>query len=512
MTNQPTYPARHLEVLITAQEAYPTFERKVLAAKSEVVMGFRIFDPNTKLRSVEARAIGDTWADLLQHVLNNGVRVELYLADFDAVAATDLHQACWKSLRILKGLNYDNGQLTVEPLLHPARMGWILRQLFRPFGAKKIRQFEERLAELPAQQKRRALLDAPGIRALIKRGSRFVAPAFPASHHQKIAVIDSHWVYIGGLDLDERRYDDRQHDKPAQETWHDVQVMLEDEAVAKAAVGHLRSFADVTAGKRPVTPAPGLLRTLSAKRKGPNLWGMSPKPVLSEIYQRHLALIKSARELIYLETQFFRDLGLAQALAQRAQENPKLRMILVVPGAPETVAFRQNPALDGRFGDHLQTRAINIIEQAFGSRMLIASPVQRRSVDAQDIDSERASLHNAPLIYLHAKVSIFDDTAAIVSSANLNGRSFHWDTEAGIEFTHPDETAQIRKRVMGHWLPEDAPAQSIIPASAFPYWQQIVNDNATQHPAGKQGFLVPYNATAAQKTATPVPGMPPEMV
>ncbi len=44
---------------------------------------------------------------------------------------------------------------------------------------------------------------------------------------------------------------------------------------------------------------------------------------------------------------------------------------------------------------------------------------------------DRDRLGGAPMIYVHAKVSIFDRSAAIVSSANLNGRSLRWDTEAG---------------------------------------------------------------------------------
>ena len=46
------------------------------------------------------------------------------------------------------------------------------------------------------------------------------------------------------------------------------------------------------------------------------------------------------------------------ALARRARECPDLRLILILPGAPETVAFKQSPALEGRYGDFLQARCI----------------------------------------------------------------------------------------------------------------------------------------------------------
>ena len=54
-------------------------------------------------------------------------------------------------------------------------------------------------------------------------------------------------------------------------------------------------------------------------------------------------------------------------------------------------------------------------------------------------------------------VSIFDGAAAIVSSANLNGRSLRWDTEAGVLLTDPDTVASLRQRLMAHWLFKSEP-------------------------------------------------------
>ena len=47
--------AGDFDVMITADEAWPAFERAVLSARSHVVAGFRIFDLSTRLRSTEAR-------------------------------------------------------------------------------------------------------------------------------------------------------------------------------------------------------------------------------------------------------------------------------------------------------------------------------------------------------------------------------------------------------------------------------------------------------------------------
>ncbi|MFO7758707.1 MAG: hypothetical protein R6V26_09565 [Roseovarius sp.] len=51
--------------LVTAAEAYPVFEQCVLNAGTEIRMSFRIFDLRTRLRSAEAREIGETWFDLI---------------------------------------------------------------------------------------------------------------------------------------------------------------------------------------------------------------------------------------------------------------------------------------------------------------------------------------------------------------------------------------------------------------------------------------------------------------
>ena len=122
------------QILITAQEAFPAFERRVLAARSHIVMGFRLFDPLTRLRSDAAREVGETWVDLLADALERGVRIDIHHADFDPVAAARLHRRCWRNVRVLCGLRELVGpkaaeRLTVHSDLHPARTGALARVL-----------------------------------------------------------------------------------------------------------------------------------------------------------------------------------------------------------------------------------------------------------------------------------------------------------------------------------------------------------------------------------------------
>lgn len=497
------------QFLIEADEAYPAFERLVLGAEKEVVLGFRIFDPSTRLRSQEARAVGETWRDLIEHVLRRGVDVELYLADFDPLGATRLHEGTWKTVDALRPIKArlpeGAGRLTVRPRLHPARLGLLPHMLFWPLIRFRLWQLR-RHGEKPRERRR-----LPRLRAMLSRAT--AVTAYPASHHQKIAAIDGRWLYIGGLDLDERRYDDHTHDQPAQQTWHDVQTLLDDPARAEEAAAHLRSFGPITAGKVAPDPAPHLLRTLSRKRSRPNIWHMSPKPLMTEILDRHIALIERSERLIYLESQFFRDRDIAEALARRAAEVPDLRLVLLLPGAPDSVAFQNRPSLDGRFGDHLQCVCIDRVLDAFGPSCLVASPVQQRSTKPEDEGSDRLSLHGAPLIYVHAKVSIFDDHAAIISSANLNGRSLKWDTEAGVEFDQPEDIARLRSRLHAHWWTGGQGDENAPPLERFfETWRSGMIANAERPPEDRHGFLVPYDQTAARATAVPIPGAPAEMV
>ena len=237
---------------------------------------------------------------------------------------------------------------------------------------------------------------------------------------------------------------------------------------------------------------------------------MSPRRVVREIDDWHRSSISGAQTFIYLETQFFRDLSLANALARRARENPGLGVILVLPAAPEDVAFEGNGDRAVRFGEWLQARSLRTIRRAFGpERLLVASPVRPQWADEE---TGRAVLHGAPIIYVHAKVSIFDSDRASVTSANLNGRSLRWDTEAGVTLDNPEHVALLRRRCMEHWLPKDADPAMLDPATALPLWRDMVEGNARRRPDERAGFLVPHDPTPAQEFGEDLPGVPPEAV
>ncbi|WP_299728058.1 phospholipase D-like domain-containing protein [uncultured Tateyamaria sp.] len=505
--------ARRFDVLLTAKEAYPALEGEFMSAKHDIIAGFRVFDPWTTLRSDQARQIGETWFDLIIATLNRGVQIEMILSDFDPVVRPSMHTYAWECLRGLiaagEASNHPE-RLRVRTSMHPARVGILPRLALWARSTREIRNNLIAVNQLSPLDKQDYLDRAPGLKPMVKwRGQdlipRLRPPALiPVTHHQKLAVFDGETLYAGGLDLNDRRYDTPDHNRAAKDTWHDTQVLV-DGPIAREAATHLRSFEAVTYGTRP-QPMRHLLRTISARRKLPWL-PLSPKASVNELATEHAVQIAQSERLIYLESQFFRDKTLARQLARRARENPDLTLILILPAAPEEIAFDQSPGPDAAFGEHLQVASIEIIQKAFGPRLFIGAPAQPRAAEPDG----RATHFDAPIVYLHAKVSIFDDRSAIVSSANLNGRSLSWDTEVGVQTDTQAEVDHLKTRCFTHWLGTDARPEFFEADTACAAWSNRARQNASLPPEQRTGFLLPYLTSPARNMGYNLPGVPDEM-
>lgn len=487
-------PITGLDVFLTAEEAFPAFERLFLGAEHSVAAGFRIFDLAARLRSVEAQAVGESWFDLFEHTLSRGVNITLVVSDFDPVIGTKYHRKSWETARQLAAVDEvaDRGKLTFRISRHPARAGIIPRTLLKNRVREKFRELE------PDR-------NTPGLDHVSEDD---LFELSPVTHHQKLAVFDRKTLYIGGLDLDERRFDTKDHAQEPEETWQDVQVAVTG-PVVEAALEHLTSFEAVVSAKRDPVPAKeGFLRTLSSKR-WPAPLHISPKTLVNEIEAAHHSAVSRAKDLIYFETQFLRHMPLADAVAHAGRDNPDLKIIVVLPAAPEDVAFENSDGRDARMGEHLQAEAVSCVIDSFGARALVCSPAQRlRAGDA----SGRDTLEESPIVYVHSKVSIFDTTEAIVSSANLNGRSLRWDTEAGIHLTRVDHVSHLRERLMGHWMPQIEAGSTNGVTDIFEAWRKTVWADAERAPEDRLGRLLPYDIGAAEELGKPVPYVPNELV
>ncbi|WP_010140019.1 phospholipase D family protein [Oceanicola sp. S124] len=510
--------APQFALLVTAAEMYPALETLCLEAREEILMSFRIFDPRTRLRSTAAQDLGlETWGQLIAHVAARGVRVRLLIADFDPVFTPDLHRAAWDSGKgfaqaLLKEAQARQREdfLGAEVLVarHEGRAAKIWNRIFR----SRIRAAQKDLRRWSPDR-----LTPPQLRAL-----QGVMRLRPATLHQKFAVADGRRAVIGGIDIDERRWDDEDHDRRAEETWHDVSTAVTGvvcrairrhfaECWQRAITSNSTSFAaepDAECARGPL-PAqrrsavgPRLLRTLSEARSGPLRLG--PRARITEHEEAHLAAFEIAERLVYLETQFFRHMPLARALARRARARPELNCVLILPSEPERVIFDGAKSLDARHEQALQLRCLNHLRDAFGDRLAVLAPAQPRPAPP----NTPKPIHGAPVVYLHSKVTLVDDRVGIIGSANLNGRSMRWDTEASVQFQDAGQIRQARERLVASWL---RGAEAGINPRRAADWTRLASEEAARAPEQRKTFLLPWPEARNRRFARWFPLLPAEM-
>jgi phosphatidylserine/phosphatidylglycerophosphate/cardiolipin synthase-like enzyme len=154
-----------------------------------------------------------------------------------------------------------------------------------------------------------------------------------------------------------------------------------------------------------------------------------------ELRNLTLASIAAAREVIYLENQYFTSPVITEALARRLSEPDGPQIVLVITsGSPSW--------FDQMTMDHARGAMVWRLRAAdtYG-RFRAFSPVTSGGTH----------------IIVHSKTTLIDDTLIRVGSANLNNRSFGFDTE--LELALPCETPQariqaaaLRDRLVGHFM------------------------------------------------------------
>lgn len=497
-----------LRPLITASEMFPALEEMLLDARDEVLLAFRIFDARTLLRSDRALALGlTTWADLLTHVAEKGVSIRLLLADFDPVFTADLHRDAWASAGRFAHRLRDCPQAEIICALHDCSPAPLWQLVFNGPISRRKKELENRPPEMLTRPQASALQGHYRLR--------------PVTLHQKFAVVDQTRAIIGGIDVDERRWDDSNHDQRPEDTWHDVSMAVSG-PVASDIRRHFADCWDRARGEcgtvfsaqvtdlpeaapaaRPITTdvkAPSLLRTVSTHQKGPIRFG--PATRVREHATAHLDLFAKARDHVYIESQFFRHMPLARALANRAAEIPDLELTLVLPTEPERIIFGRSKGTDARHAQALQLRCLSHLRKAFGDRLAVVSPVQPRPAP----EGTPMPVEGSGIIYLHSKVTLIDDAIGIVGSANLNGRSLLWDTEASLMFHDPETIRDLRLRLARKWL-GSAPGD---PANADT-WTSAARAAADTEPEQRLSRVLPYPEGRNRRFARFVPVLPAEM-
>ncbi len=540
--------------LIEAADMFPALEERVLDAERSVWLSFRIFDPDTKTRSERARELGlEDWSALLLHTVRRGVDVRILLADFEPVLADYLHAGSWHTYQRVRAIlekldEHERTRLQLIVIQHEGEIGWCWRQLLRPLLRRRIRRIVEKLL-------RRGHNDdggfdtRPGLWRHLAweeeqaTGWKAAPPPrlWPATYHQKFVVIDGRQTIIGGLDLDERRWDDRRHRQRANETWHDMSALIEGPVVADAALHFARLWNaelpryretveewtdgagrrlmldplnEASAGTEPQPPAGRatvqIARTLS--RRHPSPFAIGPRHCVRELKAAHRNVIASARRLLYIEAQFFRSKEAADWVEQAMRRNPALEVIILIANVPEEIAFEgQTDNLAHRHGEHLQARALGrLLRKAGPGRVGLFTLAKREEVrpSEEQFEESRGTAYGSGLIHIHSKLVIADDEACLLSSANINGRSFEWDTELGFIWRESGEAiAEFRRRLwwqlFGGALPEPMNLEG---------WRDAARFNSSVEPHERKGFVVPYQLGRARRFARPYWFIPDDLV
>lgn len=552
------YPVREgarVTPLVESAQMYPTLERTILKAERFVWLAFRVFDPDTKLRSEEAKREGhETWRDLLIGAVRRGVEVRILLTDFEPVTADYLHAASWRSFRSMEA-DLDalpeavRRRFQMIIIQHAGEMGWGWRQLFRLGLSRRVRSLIDRL--LGANEEGQDHFSIrPGIWRWIRwdgekpAGWRKGPPPriWPATHHQKCAIVDGTRIIVGGLDLDERRWDDSQHNRPADETWHDISSLVEGEIAIDACrffvslwnselpryreiLGEWTDGAARTITTEPLEPleepdisnarcdgsaSVQLLRTLSCKSNSPLAIG--PCADIRELMDAHRKLITGARETLYIEAQFFRSRAASKWVVEALKKNPGLEVVILVANVPEEIAFKgQGAKAAHKHGEHLQARALGRIFRVGGrERVGLFTLVKKAPAKGREkvYGTSRGTAYGSGLIHIHAKLLIADDAACLMSSANINGRSFFWDTELGFLWRQPghairDFRCKIWSQLFEGALPEDA---------GLAEWRHQAEQNRLAEPEERKGFVVPYQRGRARRFGNPYLWIPDNLV
>ena len=249
------------------------------------------------------------------------------------------------------------------------------------------------------------------------------------AHHQKIVVIDDCLAFAGGIDITADRWDTSDHldahphrrrPKSRKPTgpWHDVTSLVS--GPAARAIGelarerwesgngeHLEPIDDVEEcwpdGVEPLfTDVDVAISRTRPEHNGATL--------VHEIELLWLAAIAAAKRYVYIESQYFANRRIAEAMADRLREDDGPEFVVVNPETAQgwlsekamgvarakLLAFLREADVHGRF------------------RLYVPVTEARQPV------------------YVHAKVMVVDDRLLRIGSSNLNNRSMGLDTECDL--------------------------------------------------------------------------------
>jgi phospholipase D1/2 len=261
-------------------------------------------------------------------------------------------------------------------------------------------------------------------------------PALWGSHHQKLAVVDGEYAFVGGVDLCDSRWDTRQHralnpdrrntDGELYGPYHEVHSILRGPVALRLTrlfEERWRTAVSEDLSLRPGAPAPAadvmlelplrarevaLARTMCASMTP----GAGP---IEEIRQLYEDAIDAAERVIYLENQYFSARAVHDALARRmrARGRPPLQIVILLPEHPS---------------DRKEQIAVGGLQAELLASLREVAAEEGHSLGVYFTASTGADGRRTP-IYVHSKLLLVDDRFLTLGSANTTNRSMGLDTE-----------------------------------------------------------------------------------
>jgi phosphatidylserine/phosphatidylglycerophosphate/cardiolipin synthase-like enzyme len=279
-------------------------------------------------------------------------------------------------------------------------------------------------------------------------------------HHEKLVIIDGEVAFVGGIDLTSLggdRFDTNDHPARGRLGWHDASSRVRGPAVGDVAAHFAARWRETTGEPAEQTPPPAsagnielqVVRTIPDK-----VYDFSRQGDF-RIVEAYTRALRSARELVYLESQFLWSPQIVDILANKLREPPceAFRVVVLLPAKPNNGADTTR----GQLGV--------LADADDGNDRFLATTIMARS-----------GALSGPL-YVHAKIGIVDDTWLTVGSANLNEHSFFNDTEMNVVTCDPALARDTRLRLWGEHLERSVEEVSGDPARIIDeLWRPIAGE------------------------------------
>jgi len=276
------------------------------------------------------------------------------------------------------------------------------------------------------------------------------------SHHQKIVVVDDRLAFCGGIDLTGHRWDTCAHRivEPARTSagrpygpYHEVQAMVSGPAATSLGVLARERWRALGETRLPrVRPAD---RDLWPSDVTPDLSDVpvaisrtfaesETQPAIRECEALFMDSIAAAQHSIYIESQYFTNEPLGQALAARLREPRGPEVIVVSP--KECHGWLEQSTM-GAFRNSVFR---HLIDADRHRRLRLVYAAASR---AQDVPT-----------FIHSKVMVVDDELVRIGSANFSRRSMGVDSECDLAVQACGDprvqagVVHIRNRLLGEHM------------------------------------------------------------